>query len=139
MRSKAVALLLSDLGVTGTHGRPYTSNDNPYSEAQFKTMKYRLEFPDRFRSIEDARSFCQGFFEWDNKEHRHSGIGLLAPEVVHYGQAQDVRQRMEETLLRAYGLHTERFVNKAPKPPELPKAVWINKPDSEEKSDATLH
>jgi putative transposase len=139
MRSKAVALLLSDLGVTKTHSRPYTSNDNPYSEAQFKTMKYRPEFPDRFGSIEDARSFCQGFFEWYNKEHRHSGIGLLTPEVVHYGQAQNVRQRREETLLRAYRLHPERFVNKVPKPPELPKAVWINKPDSEEKSDAALH
>jgi len=139
MRSKAVALLLSDLGVTKTHSRPYTSNDNPYSEAQFKTMKYRPEFPKRFGSIEDARRFCQGLFEWYNKEHRHSGIGLLTPEVVHYGQAEGVRKARKETLLRAYRLHPERFVNKIPKPPELPKAAWINKPNPEEKSEAPLH
>ncbi len=139
MRSKAVALLLSDLGVTKTHSRPYTSNDNPYSEAQFKTMKYRPEFPKRFGSIEDARSFSRSFFEWYNKEHRHSGIGLLTPEAVHYGKAEEVRQTRQKTLLEAYRLHPERFVNKVPKPPELPKATWINKPDPEEKSDAALH
>lgn len=139
MKSKAVALLLSDLGVTKTHSRPYTSDDNPYSEAQFKTMKYRPEFPERFGCIEDARSFCQGFFNWYHKEHRHSGIGLLTPEVVHYGQAEKIHQTRQNTLLIAYRLHPERFVSKIPMPPELPKAVWINKPESEKKNDAALH
>ena len=88
MTSKPVAFLLADLGVTKTHSRPHVSNDNPYSEAQFKTLKYRPGFPDRFASIEEARAFCQDFFRWYNAEHRHSGIGLLPPEVVHYGQAQ---------------------------------------------------
>src|SRR5215208_2168031 len=88
MTSKSVAQLLADLGVTKTHSRPHVSNDNPYSEAQFKTLKYRPGFPVRFASIEEARSFCQDFFRWYNAEHRHSGIGLLPPEVVHYGQAQ---------------------------------------------------
>jgi putative transposase len=90
MKSKPVALLLSDLGVTKTHSRPHTSDDNPYSESQFKTLKYRPDFPERFGSIEDARNFCQSFFAWYNKEHRHSGIGLLTPECVHYGRAQGV-------------------------------------------------
>jgi transposase InsO family protein len=92
MRSKSVALLLADLGVTKTHSRPYTSTDNPYSEAQFKTMKYCPEFPDRFGCLEDARSFCRDFFSWYNTCHYHSGIGYLTPEMVHYGQAQGLSQ-----------------------------------------------
>lgn len=128
MRSKPVALLLSDLGVTKTHSRPHTSNDNPYSEAHFKTLKYRPEFPERFGSIEDARTFCQGFFRWYNTEHRHSGIGLLTPETVHYGRAKEVTMARQVVLQSAYEAHPERFVRKPPTPPAVPQAVWINKP-----------
>jgi putative transposase len=132
MKSKPVALLMSDLGVTKTHSRPYVSNDNPYSEAQFKTLKYRPEFPKRFGSIEDARSFCQGFFRWYNKEHRHSGIALLTPEVVHYGRAEKALRERQDVLSTAFEAHPERFANKFPEPQKLPKAVWINKPIPEE-------
>jgi putative transposase len=132
MKSKPVALLLSDLGVTKSHNRPYVSNDNPYSEAQFKTLKYSSKFPGRFGSIQDARSFCQQFFGWYNKEHRHSGIGLMTPEQVHYGLAQQIYKDRCQVLLSAYEKTPERFKDKIPKPPELPKAAWINKPKSEE-------
>jgi len=128
MKSKPVALLLSDLGVTKTHSRPYTSDDNPYSEAQFKTLKYRPDFPERFGGIEDSRSFCQDFFPWYNKEHRHTGIGLLTPEAVHYGLAKDMQMARGKVLLSAYELHPERFVKKVPVPPSVPDAAWINKP-----------
>lgn len=128
MKSKPVALLLSDLGVTKTHSRPYTSEDNPYSEAQFKTLKYRPDFPERFGGPEDARGFCQTFFSWYNKEHHHSGIGLLTPEVVHYGQAEAVFKIREKALIAAYEAHPERFVKKVPVPPRLPEAAWINPP-----------
>jgi len=128
MKSKCVAMLLSDLGVTKTHSRPYTSNDNPFSESQFKTMKYRPDFPDRFGCIEDARGFCAPFFDWYNTEHHHSGIALLTPEMVHYGLAESVSQARLETLQQAYRLHPERFVRKQPEPPRLPDAVWINPP-----------
>lgn len=128
MKSKPVALLLSDLGITKTHSRPHTSDDNPYSEAQFKTLKYRPDFPERFGCIEDSRSFGQIFFPWYNKEHRHTGIGLLTPEAVHYGLAKDIQIARGEILRTAYELHPERFVKKMPAPPILPEAVWINKP-----------
>jgi len=128
MKSKCVAMLLSDLGVTKTHSRPYTSNDNPYSESQFKTIKYRPEFPTRFGSIEDARAFCAGFFDWYNREHHHSGIALLTPETVHYGLAEEVGRNRDVTLEQAYRLHPERFVRKVPESPKLPEAVWINPP-----------
>jgi len=128
MRSKSVALLLSDLGITKTHSRPYVSNDNPYSEAQFKTLKYQPEFPDRFGSIQDSRSFCQPFFNYYNTEHRHSGIGLMTPEAVHYGRAEEINTARQDTLLSAYALHPERFVRKTPVPPLLPSEVWINPP-----------
>lgn len=134
MKSKPVALLLSDLGVTKTHSRPHTSNDNPYSESQFKTLKYRPEFPQRFGSIEDSRHFCRDFFAWYNQEHRHSGIALLTPEVVHYGRAEEVQSVRQEVLEAAYRLHPERFVKKIPVPPELPQAAWINKPASGKKA-----
>jgi putative transposase len=130
MTSKPVALLLSDLGVTKTHSRPYVSNDNPFSEAQFKTMKYRPEFPDRFGSIQDARSFGHGFFPWYNTEHRHSGLGMLTPHDVHYGlAAQRVAQRAH-VLSAAFAAHPERFVAGPPRPPALPTEVWINKPNA---------
>jgi len=128
MRSKPVAFLLADLGVTKTHSRPHVSNDNPYSESQFRTLKYRPEFPDRFGCIQDSRAFCQGFFRWYNEEHRHSGLGLLTPAMVHYGQAESVLQQRQAVLDVAYQLHPERFVRSAPKSPQLPSEVWINKP-----------
>ena len=128
MTSKPVALLLSDLGVTKSHSRPHVSNDNPYSEAQFKTLKYCPQFPGRFGSIQDARSFCQQFFSWYNKEHRHSGIGLMTPEQVHYGLAQEVYKDRCQVLLERLRKNPQRFKGKQPKPHELPKAAWINKP-----------
>jgi putative transposase len=128
MTSKPVAFLLADLGVTKTHSRPHVSNDNPYSEAQFKTLKYRPDFPDRFVSIEEARAFCQDFFRWYNAEHRHSGIGLLPPEVVHCGQAQAAYDARSQVLAAAHAAHPERFVRRAPRPPQLPTAAWINPP-----------
>ncbi len=109
MKSKPVAFLLSDLGGTKTHSRLHISDDNPYSEAQFKTLKYRPDFPERFGSLEDARAFCQGFFSWYNMEHHHSGVGLMTPHVVHYGLAQDAFKAREKVLLAAYEEHPERF------------------------------
>ncbi len=131
MRSKSVALLLGDMGITKTHSRPHCSNDNPYSEAQFKTLKYRPDFPDRFGSLEDARLFCRRFFRWYNRHHYHSGIALLAPEVVHYGQAEQVIHRRATVLKAAYESHPERFVRKPPTPALPPAAAWINRPDPE--------
>ncbi len=130
MRSKPVALLLADLGVTKTHSRPHVSDDNPFSESQFRTLKYRPEFPDRFGCIQDSRAFCQSFFRWYNEEHRHSGIGLLTPAAVHYGQAENVLRQRQKVLDVAYQRHPERFVRSAPKPPAVPSKVWINKPIS---------
>ena len=134
MKSKCVALMLSDLGVTKTHSRPHVSNDNPFSESQFKTMKYRPEFPTRFGSIEDARAFGVDFFNWYNTEHHHSGIALLTPEMVHYGLAEQVRLNRNVTLQQAYQEHPERFVRKQPEPPRLPDAVWINPPTTVSKT-----
>ncbi len=128
MGSKSVAFLLADLGVTKTHSRPHVSNDNPYSESQFKTLKYRPGFPKRFGSIQDARAFCQSFFEWYNVEHRHSGIGYLTPEVVHFGRAEEVLETRTRALAAAYAAHPERFVRRPPRPPALPTAAWINPP-----------
>jgi putative transposase len=128
MRSKPVAFLLSDLGVTKTHSRPYTSSDNPYSESNFKTLKYRPEFPERFDDIEHARSHCKVFVHWYNHQHRHSGIGLMTPAAIHFGQATELHAARASVLGAAYAAHPERFVRKPPAPPELPTAAWINKP-----------
>lgn len=128
MRSKPVAFLLADLGITRTHSRPYTSTDNPYSEAQFKTLKYRPGFPERFGSILEARSFCREFFAWYNHEHRHSGIGLMPPAAVHSGRAETLRAERARVLAAAYAQRPERFVRGLPRPPQLPTAVWINPP-----------
>jgi putative transposase len=128
MTSKPVALLLADLGVTKSHSRPHVSNDNPYSEAQFKTLKYRPDFPDRFASMEHARAFCQDFFAWYNAEHRHSGIALLTPADVHHGRAEQITNARAAVLDSAYAAHPERFIRKHPEPPQLPDAAWINKP-----------
>jgi putative transposase len=126
MRSKPVAFLLADLSITKTHSRPYTSNDNPYSESQFRTLKYRPEFPDRFGCIQDSRAFCQTFFPWYNDQHRHSGIGMMTPAMVHYGLAPVIRENRQLVLDTAYAAHPERFVRRPPTPLQLPKEVWIN-------------
>jgi putative transposase len=132
MTSKPVALLLADLGVTKTHSRPHVSDDNPFSESQFKTLKYRPGFPDRFGSKEHARSFCRQFFPWYNTEHHHSGLGLLTPEVVHTQRAEQVRNLRQHTLDAAFAAHPERFVRNPPQPPALPTEVWINPPPKSE-------
>jgi putative transposase len=128
MKSQPVAFLMADLGVTKSHSRPYVSDDNPYSESQFRTMKYRPEFPDRFGCIQDSRAFCQQFFNWYNEEHRHSGIAMLAPAVVHFGEAQSALAQRQVVLNAAYRAHPDRFVRQSPKPLPLPSDVWINKP-----------
>jgi putative transposase len=128
MKSHTVAQLLATLGATKSHSRPHVSNDNPFSESQFKTLKYRPEFPDRFGSQEDAHGFCQRFFHWYHHEHYHSGIGLLTPAMVHYGHATEVLAHRQRTLDAAYAAHPERFVRKPPTPVALPEAVWINPP-----------
>jgi len=128
MRSKLVAMLLADLGVIKSHSRPHVSNDNPFSESHFKTLKYRPEFPDRFGSIQDARAFCVAFFAWYGTEHRHSGIAMLTPEDVHYGRAPQVLAARGHVLDAAYAAHPERFVHRPPRPAALPTAVWINPP-----------
>ena len=128
MTSKPVAFLLSDLGITKSHSRPYVSNDNPYSESQFKTLKYRPDFPGNFGSIEDARVFCKNFFAWYNREHHHSGIGLLKPEDVHYGRTDQIMKERSLVLNNAFENHPERFKGISPKPPGIPVAAWINQP-----------
>jgi putative transposase len=131
MRSKPVAALLIDLEVAKTHGCPHVSDDNPYSEAQFKTLKYRPDFPDRFGSIEDARAHCQQLFHWYNHEHRHGGIGLMPPAAVHDGTAAALTEKRALTLEAAFASHPIRFKGIASKPPALPTAAWINPPKKE--------
>jgi putative transposase len=128
MRSKPVASLLIDLDVAKSHSRPHVSDDNPYSEAQFKTLKYRPDFPERFGSIEDARAHCQQFFHWYNTVHRHSGIAYMTPEAVHYGRATALTQQRAITLDTAFAANPNRFKHVAPSPPVLPTAAWINPP-----------
>ena len=132
MKSKVVAHLLADLGVTKTHGRPRVSNDNPYSEAQFKTLKYCPQFPDRFGSIQDARAFCQDFLNWYNKEHHHTGIALMTPEQVHYGLSEQIYRQRSAVLEAAFRENPSRFKNNKPVPQKVPKAVWINPPSTQE-------
>ena len=128
MIAKSMEQLLSDLSVVKSHSRPHTSNDNPFSEAQFKTMKYRPDYPQRFGSIEDARTWARAFVSWYNQEHRHTGIALMAPATVHYGLAGQVNEKRQQVLQAAYERHPERFVKGAPIPPQLPGEVWINPP-----------
>jgi putative transposase len=128
MTSKTVTMLLADLGVTKTHSRPYVSNDNPYSEAQFKTLKYRPDYPGRFGSLPDARTWSSAFFGWYNHEHHHSGIALLTPADVHFGRAEQVLQARQRVLQAAYEEKPERFVKGLPSLPSLPAAAWINAP-----------
>ena len=131
MTSKPVAQLLVDIGVARSHSRPHVSNDNPYSEAAFKTLKYAPAFPTNFGSLADARAFCEQFFTYYNHEHRHSGIGLHTPASVHYGTATQVRQQRQATLNSAYEAHPTRFDHRRPEPPRLPNAAWINQPSRE--------
>ncbi len=128
MKSHTVAQLYAELGVTKSHSRPHVSNDNPFSESQFKTLKYRPDFPERFGCIQDGLSHCRAFFQWYNEEHYHSGIGLITPSSLHYGQAEKTLIARTETLKQAFQKHPERFVKGQPKPRELPAAVWINQP-----------
>ena len=131
MTSKSFALLLADLGVTKTHSRPHVSNDNPFSESAFKTLKYRPGFPERFGSLQDARVHCRRFFDWYNHEHRHGALGLCTPNEVHRGLAVETRERRATILAGAFVAHPERFTRGRPAPPPLPTEVWINKPEPE--------
>jgi transposase InsO family protein len=128
MKAKATAQLLADLGVTKSHSRPHTSNDNPFSESHFKTLKYQPRFPQRFGCREDAVQFCREFFAWYNQDHHHLGLGLMTPDQVHYGQADAIHAARQRTLDHAFRAHPERFVRQPPTPPAKPTAVWINPP-----------
>jgi putative transposase len=130
MTSKPVALLMADLGITKTHSRPHVSEDNPYSESHFRTLKYRPGFPPRFGSLQDARAFARDFFAWYNHEHRHCGLGLLSPAVVHHGLVPAAIERRRQVLDTAYRAHPERFVRRPPQPLPAPQEVWINKPQT---------
>jgi putative transposase len=138
MTAKPVAHLLADMGVTKSHSRPHVSNDNPFSEAHFKTMKYRPEFPKRFGSLQDARSFSRRFFDWYNKHHRHSGIAMMTPEDVHYGRATEVQERRQRVLDAAYAVNPERFVKGPPVSKMVPTAVWINPPSQVQEIDTSF-
>ncbi len=129
MTSKPVAFLYADLGIIQSHSRPRTSNDNPHSESQFKTMKYRPDYPKTFDNIRIARAWCRNFFDYYNDHHRHSGIGLLTPDTVHHGRAETVHTARAGVLTAAYATRPERFVHRPPTPPPLPTAAWINPPD----------
>jgi putative transposase len=131
MRSKTVAQLLMDLGVAKSHSRPYTPTDNAFSEAHFKTLKYRPDYPDEFEGESHARQWARDFFGWYNQEHHHTGLALMTPAMVHYGQAETVREKRQEVLDAAYAAHPERFVGGRPTPPQLPEEVWINQPNKE--------
>ena len=131
MISRTVATFLTDLGVTKSHSRPHVSDDNPYSESQFKTLKYSPGFPERFGSIEDARSFCRRYFHWYNHQHRHSGIGMMTPASVHEGRAEEIYVARQAVLDQAFQVHPERFSKGRPKPPKLPEPAWLNPPKKE--------
>ena len=135
MTSQLVVHLLADLGLTRSLSRPHVSNDNPFSESQFKTLKYQPTFPDRFESFDAALAFCRKFFPWYNHHHYHSGLGLLTPAMVHYGTAEAISARRQEVLARAYELHPERFVRKPPASPAIPREVWINPPKQSFRTD----
>ncbi len=139
MTSKPVVFLLADLGITKTHSRPHVSNDNPFSEVQFKTLKYRPGFPERFGAIQDARAHCHVFFPWDNAAHHHSGLGLLTPHDVHYGLAEQRVAARATVLATAYADHPERFPAGQPPPPTRPTDVWINPPKTRATEEALLH
>jgi putative transposase len=128
MKSQTVAQLLAALGIIKSHSRPHVSNDNPFSESQFKTLKYRPEFPDRFASYDEARAFCVQFFPWYNDEHYHAGLQMFTPASVHYCQTEPILAQRQRTLQAAYAAHPERFVRGVSKPKPVPETVWINPP-----------
>ena len=135
MTSQTVAQLLAALGVVKSHSRPHVSNDNPFSESQFKTLKYRPDFPDRFASFEHGHGFCVPFFDWYNNQHYHAGLALLTPAMVHHGQANDVLARRRDALIAAYAAHPQRFVRRPPEPLAPPHTVWINPPSKPTKPE----
>jgi putative transposase len=132
MKAKLMVQLLADLGIVKSHSRPYVSDDNPFSESQFKTLKYRPEFPDNFGSQEDARIFLTTFFDWYDNEHRHSGINMMTPAAVHYGEAKEILEHRRNVMLQAFEAHPERFVKGTPVLKDMPEAVWINPPKKED-------
>jgi len=138
MRSKTVKELLGELGVTKSHSRPYTPTDNPYSESQFKTMKYRPDYPEEFEGLIHAQGWARVFFQWYNEEHHHTGLALMTPATVHYGQAESVQEQRQQVLDEAYEAHPERFVGGRPTPPQLPREVWINQPHREQDEPTLL-
>ena len=137
--SKTLKQMMIDLGVKRSHSRPRISNDNPFSESNFHTVKSRPDYPNRFGCYEDASSFCRSTFDWYNQEHHHSGIAMLTPAQVHYGHAAQVLAERQRVLDAAYAAHPERFVNGSPRVPPLPQAVWINPPEDKNKSEIRLH
>lgn len=139
MKSKSLALMLADLGVTKTHSRPHVSDDNPFSEAQFKTLKYRPDYPDRFGEIEDARAFCRDFFHWYNNDHHHSGLALLTPDDVHFGRVNQRVAARQTVISAAYHAHPERFPNGPPIVRSPQREVWINKPLSPQLDTPRVH
>lgn len=136
MIAKSMTMLMGDLGVTKSHSRPHVSDDNPYSEAQFRTLKYRSDYPDRFGSLADARQWSHDFFTWYNQEHHHTALNLLTPADVHYGRADEKLARRQDVLDRAYTAHPERFVKGPPKTPQMAEAVWINRPAEADSAEA---
>jgi putative transposase len=132
MIAKTTAQLLVDLGVEKTHNRPYTSNDNPFSESAFKTIKYHHQFPEQFGCLEDTKTFLRPFFDWYNNDHHHSALGLMTPNQIHYGQADDIIAARQQVLTQAYHAHPQRFVRHMPVPPAKPVAVWINPPQEKQ-------
>jgi len=138
MIAKPVALLMADLGVVKSHSRPHVSDDNPYSEAQFKTLKYHPGYPERFGCLSDARAWSRTFFAWYNNEHHHTGLALLTPADVHYGRTEEILDRRRAVLQQAYQSHPERFVNGLPVPQEPPEKVWINAPTKGEADSTTV-
>lgn len=134
MTSHPVVKLYKFLGISRSYSRPHVSNDNPYSESQFKTLKYCPTFPERFGSVEGARAFCQAFFDYYNHDHRHSGTGYHAPASVHYGTAQDIRAKRVQTLDAAYTANPARFRHRRPEPPKLPTVAWTNPPSTSHKN-----
>jgi len=138
MKARSVGHLLADLGITKSHSRPHVSDDNPFMESAYKTLKYRPDFPERFTSAELSRYFCGDFFGWYNNQHHHSGIGMLTPADVHFGRAEEVLRRRQQTLVNAFKEHPERFVHGVPLVAQVPKEVWINKPASVNQQQQTL-
>jgi len=138
MTSAPVVKLYEFLGISRSHSRPHVSNDNPYSESQFKTLKYHPTFPERFGSIEDVRAFCASFFDYYNHDHRHSGVGYHTPASVHYGTAKDVRAERVKTLAAVYATNPARFRHRRPEPPRLPTVAWVNPPDPQSEQPAQI-